>query len=730
MNTKTFATEVGGKKLTAEFNDLALRANGSCVVSYGDTTVLATAVMGTNERTGIDYFPLTVDYEEKFYAAGAILGSKYVRREGKPSDEAILSGRIVDRTIRPLFNQRMRVEVQVVITVLSIGEDDPDTLSVLAASLALATSPIPWNGPVACVRMGLDADKNWIVNPTYTQRASALMDVMVCGHNGMINMIETSAQQMPEDTILEALTRASHEITALEQFQNDIIAEIGKEKVEFIFPVLSDEARALFASDIAPSLEDAVFSGVSGGEAVGALHTTWRTLLKETLPDESRELADGYFEEQVEQAFDVGILSGKRPDGRGFDQVRALFAQAGGVAPMLHGAGVFYRGETHILAALTLGGPEDTQEIDGIEVHNEKRFMLHYNFPPYSTGETGRMGGTNRRMIGHGALAEKALAPVIPSTDVFPYTIRIVSEVMSSNGSSSMGSVCGGTLALLDAGVPIVAPVAGIAMGVVLGDGTYKILTDIQGPEDHYGDMDFKVAGTRDGVTAMQMDVKVDGVPLSVFSEAFEKAKRARLQILDVIAEALPAPRAELSPRAPRILTTKIRKEQIGTVIGGGGKTVNQIREKTGAEINIEEDGTVYVTGKSGSAEKALALIETLTREFHAGETFSGEVTRIADFGAFVRLGEALNLNGVKDVEGLVHISEIAPFRLGRVEDVLAVGEVVPVIVKEVGEEGRIRLSIKDADPEFASRKGVKPFEGPLPVNEAPPRRRGTGNRY
>lgn len=734
MQKKTFTTEIGGKTLTAEFTDLAEQANGSCIVRYGDTVVLVTAVMGSQERDGLDYFPLTVDYEEKFYAAGQILGSKYVRREGRPTDEAILSGRAVDRTVRPLFDPKLRVEVQVVTTILSIGQDDPDMLSVIGTSLALATSDIPWAGPVGAVRLGRDASGAWVINPTYEQRDASEIDLLVCGQNGLVNMIETGARQVSEDLIIEGLAQASAAITEIEKFQHGIIKEIGKEKRVFQFPELSEEARALFAKEIAPKLEAAVFSNIPGGEATGALHDAWKTLLKEQLPDENRGLADLYFEEQVENAFDAGILSDKRPDGRGFDQVRDIYTQAGGVAPMLHGAGIFYRGQTHVFSALTLGGPDDIQEMDGMEIQKQKHFMHHYNFPPYSTGETGRMGGANRRMIGHGALAEKALQAVIPPKELFPYTIRVVSEVMSSNGSSSMGSVCGSTLALLDGGVPIEAPVAGIAMGLVLGNGEqgtedrkFKVLTDIQGPEDHYGDMDFKVAGTKNGVTAMQMDVKVAGVPLSVFPEAFEKAKKARFLILDKIAEALPAPRPDISPLAPKILVTKIKKDQIGLVIGGGGKTVNQIRDLTGAEISIEEDGTVFLTGKNGSAEKALKLVEAITREFHAGETFQGEVTRIAEFGAFVRLGEDTGISGMKGTEGLVHISEIAPFRIGHVEDVLKEGEIVPVIIKEMGEEGKIRLSIKDLDPEFASRKGVAPFEGPLPESNGP--RRFGGDR-
>ncbi len=399
-----------------------------------------------------------------------------------------------------------------------------------------------------------------------------------------------------------------------------------------------------------------------------------------------------------------------RADGRGMDEVRPLYAQAGGVAPMLHGVGIFYRGETHVLSALTLGSPQDTLDIEGMEIQTKRRFMHHYNFPPYSTGETGRMGGTNRRMIGHGALAEKALIPILPTVENFPYTIRIVSEVMSSNGSSSMASVCGSTLALMDAGVPIVAPVAGIAIGLVMGDdGTYKILTDIQGPEDHYGDMDFKVAGTKNGVTAVQMDIKVSGVPIPVLAEALTKGRAARLHILETITAVLPAPRADISPRAPRILSMHVKKDQIGLIIGSGGKTVNQIRELTGAELSLEDDGTVYITGVNGSAEKAKEIVEAIVREYKAGEKLEGIVTRVADFGAFVRLGDALPISGMKDTEGLVHISEFAPFRIASVDGVVKEGDRVTVLVKEVDEMGKIRLSIKDADPEFAERKGLKP---------------------
>jgi len=407
-------------------------------------------------------------------------------------------------------------------------------------------------------------------------------------------------------------------------------------------------------------------------------------------------------------------------DGRKFDEVRPLFAKAGGISSVLHGSGIFYRGGTHILSALTLGGPQDSLIVDGMEQQGKKRFMHHYNFPPFSVGETGRVGGFNRRMIGHGALAEKAIEPVLPSVELFPYTVRIVSEALASNGSTSMGSVCGSTIALMDAGVPISRPVAGIAMGLMSDGKTYKVLTDIQGPEDHHGDMDLKVAGTSEGITALQMDVKVTGVPMSVLEEAFVSAKTAREQILGVITKEISEPRSELSPNAPRILSMKINPDQIGLVIGSGGKTVNTIKELTGSEVDIEEDGTVFFTGTGDGPEKARALVEQLTHEYKAGDKFTGEVTRIMDFGAFVRLGEASPLGEKHDAEGLVHISEIAPFRINKVDDVVKVGEEVPVVVKEIDEQGRINLSIKAADPDFAKNKGIKPA--------APSPQHGTGS--
>ncbi|MFA6536396.1 MAG: polyribonucleotide nucleotidyltransferase [Candidatus Paceibacterota bacterium] len=706
MKKKEFSTIVGGKTLTATFSDLAERANGSVMLRYGNTVVLATAVMSKESRDGEDFLPLTVDYEEKFYASGQILGSRFVRREGKPSDEAILSGRIVDRTIRPLFDHWIRNEIQSIITVLSIEEDDPDMLGIWGASLAIGTSHIPWNGPVSAIRLAkMKGDDNFIINPSYKIREDKNLEfeLVACGKDGKINMIELGGNEVPEETVAKALQFASEEIEKVQDFQNKIIKEIGKKKLIIPKPETPKELTPLFKEIVLAKLEKQVFTGVPGDTSIEALKKEWLTAVEEKFPGTNINLPIDLFEDATNEIVHTeAIENNRRADGRKIDEIRPLYAQAGGISPILHGSGIFYRGQTHILTALTLGGPSDTQIIDGIEEKNvQKRFMHHYNFPPFSTGETGRASSTNRRMIGHGALAEKALVPIIPDQEQFPYTIRLVSEALSSNGSTSMGSVCGSTLALMDGGVPIKKPVAGIASGLMLSeDGKkYKVLTDIQGPEDHYGDMDFKVAGTLEGITAMQMDVKVGGIPLSIFPEALEKARLARIQILKVITEAILEPRPEICAKAPKILIIRIKPDQIGGVIGSGGKTINDIKEKTGVEaIDIEDDGKIFITGKNGSAEKAKKIIEEMTHEYKRGEKFQGEVVKILDFGAFVRIGY--------NAEGLVHISEIAPFRVDRVTAVLKEGDKVPVVVKEIDERGRISLSIKQADPNFVKQPG------------------------
>lgn len=706
MKSQSFNLELAGKTLTAEFSDLTAHTNGSVILKYGETTILVTAVMSNRENPSVNYFPLSVEFEEKFYAAGQILGSRFMRREGRPSDEAILSARIVDRTIRPLFNQQLRNDIQVVITVLAMGEDDPDVLAVIGASLALSVSDIPWRGPVGAVRIARNKEtQEIVVNPTYLQREENLLDfeVLACGKDKTINMIETASNEVSEADIVSILETSVSIHEQLESWQKEIVEKIGKAKKEIKARELPTELTDLFEKNFKAKLTETLFSNTAGKDHIYELKNDFMTAVKEAeLPE---IIASDFFEEAVDKELHRGAIEeGKRADGRGMDQVRELYAQAGGVSPVLHGSGIFYRGGTHIFSALTLGGPDSAQILDTIESQDsKKRFIHHYNFPPFSVGETGRVGGFNRRMIGHGALAEKALVPVIPDQATFPYTIRLVSETLSSNGSSSMGSVCGSILALMDGGVPIKRPVAGIASGVMIEGDKYALLTDIQGPEDEFGDMDFKVAGTTEGITAIQMDVKVDGVPLHILTEALEKARLARLQIIEVMLKEISSPRPEISPRAPQIITMQIMPEQIGLVIGGGGKTINGIKDETGVEeITIEDDGSIFITGKNGTAEAAADKIRALTKKYEVGEKVDVTIVKIATFGAFAKL-DSYN-------EGLIHISEIAPFRIESMDGILKEGEVVPVVVSKV-EEGKIGLSIKQVDPEFATKRGIKPPE-------------------
>jgi polyribonucleotide nucleotidyltransferase len=709
MQQKKFTAEIGGKTVEAIFSDLTEQANGSVMLRMGDSMVLVTAVMGTKDRLDLDYFPLSVEYEERFYAAGQILGSRFMRREGRPSDDAVLSGRIVDRTIRPLFDNRLRKDVQVVVTVLSIDQDDPDVLGVVAASLALGTSNIPWGGPVSAVRIGKKKGSDtFVVNPTYAERNAddAELDLLVCGKDGVITMIEVGSKEVAESVVAKAFEIAMAEIEKIQAFQKQVIDALGVQKAEIKIKDRNPALVELF-KELEAGFAEATFPGKPGKESQKLFADAWRALVAEKLPEEKDDAAR-YLDERIETLIrDKAINEKKRVDGRAMDEIRPLFAQAGGISPVIHGTGIFYRGQTHIFSALTLGGPDDSQIVDSIEgagVEVKKRFMHHYNFPPYSVGETGRFGGMNRRMIGHGALAEKALSAVIPAKDVFPYTIRLVSEAFSSNGSTSMGSVCASTLALMDGGVPITAPVAGIAMGIMYeGPERYAILTDIQGAEDHHGDMDFKVAGTKNGVTAIQLDVKLDGIPPKLMVDALEAARVARMKILDVITTAIPTPRAELSPRAPKIVSLMVPVDAIGLVIGPGGKNIKKIQEDTGvAGISIEDDGSIFITGVGDAPEKAAQIIRDMTRVYQAGDVIEGEVTRLMDFGAFVKLGAGKQ-------EGLVHISEFAPFRIAAVKDAVSVGEKVRAVIKEIDDQGRVNLSIKMVDPEFATRKNLQP---------------------
>jgi len=703
MQKKEYSVEIGGKKMTAIFTDLADQAHGSVMLKYGETVVMATACMSKEKQTGLGFFNLTVDYAEKFYASGKILGSQFVRREGKPSTEAILASRVIDRTIRPLFDQKMGYGVQVIVTVLACDENDPAMLAVNAASLALVVSNILWAGPVGCVRVGKYDQDILKINTETNLRAEEYpyqYDLTICGRENTINMIEAAGREVAESEIVDAFNLALIEITKLENFQKDIAKEIGKEKMIIEKEKISEESVKLFNENILPKMEEAIFSG-PGKKEIDELHRVWNKLVKDTFTNrEDFSLEDDLFDEtENELLHKKAIEENKRADGRALDEVRDIYAQAGGISSVLHGSGIFYRGGTHVFTALTLGGPEDKQTVNGMDVDASRRFMHHYNFPPFSSGETGRSGLTNRREIGHGALAEKALAMVLPSAEDFPYTIRLVSESMASNGSTSQASICASTLALMDGGVPIKNPVAGIAMGLMLSNNNYKILTDIQGPEDHHGDMDFKVAGTRNGITAIQLDIKVDGVPVKILAEALEQAKKARLHILDIMQKEIEKPRENISPNAPKILVLKIKTDQIGQVIGSGGKTIKEIKEKTGAEITIEDDGKVFISGKGGGAEKAFNIIEAMTHQYQEGEMMKVEIVRLAEFGAFARLNEY--------TDGLIHISELAPFRVERVTDLVKEGMIVPVKIVKIDEErGKIALSIKEADKDF--------FQNPL----------------
>ena len=656
--------------------------------------MLATAVQSKNAREGTDFFPLTVDYEEKFYAAGMILGSRFMRREGKASDEAVLVSRLIDRSIRPLFAQKTRNEVQVIILALSIDEDnDPDILSILGASLALGTSNIPWAGPIGAIRIGKKEGK-LIINPSYADRIDASLDTVICGKDGKVNMIEAGALEISEDEMMEALEMASKEIDKLCDFQKKIISELGEKKAEIKLAVAPDDMKEMFKKNVVKKLEESIYikEKLNRYEAMNQLKKEWMETCVEFFPEVIKSISDGLFEEAIDEIVHKNIIDPptgeeKRPDGRGTKEIRPLFAKAG-LFPRTHGSGLFYRGETHILSITTLGAPSDVQLIEGMEIRAKKRFMHHYNFPPFSVGEVKPMRGPARRDIGHGALAERALIAIIPKAEDFPYTIRVVSETLSSNGSSSMGSVTAGALSLMDAGVPIKAPASGIAMGLMMDGARYKILTDIQGPEDHHGDMDFKVAGTKEGITAVQMDVKVDGIPLKIMKEAFLQARDARIQILEVVTNELAAPRPELSEFAPRILTMHINPEKIRDVIGPGGKIIQSIIAETGCEIDIEQDGTIFITAtKPEGMKMAEEKIKMLTRDFVIGETFEGKVTRLFPFGAMVEIGPKQ--------EGLVHISELAPFRVNQVTDVVSPGDDVKVKVIGIDDQGRVNLSIK-----------------------------------
>ena len=709
MKSKEFEVEIGGKQITAIFSDLADQANGSVILKSEGTVVMATAVISKDGSKNLGFFNLTVEYLEKFYAAGKILGGQYNKREGRPSDQAILAARMIDRTIRPLFDHHIKNAVQVIVTIIAVGKTDPKTLGINAVSIALHMSDIPWNGPIGAIQISKTKEDGDLKINNYIPGADEAvyeLDLLVCGKDKTINMIEAMSYELDEEEMGKCFDLASVEISKWEHFQKKLSSEFGKEKLSFLKTEIDNDVISIFDAKIKPMLEEKLFTQESK-KVTGEAESLWREILdkkyKEREDEKVISVAQDYLHLYLDAAFHrMALEKGIRADGRAIDEIRKLYAKAGGISNVLHGSGIFYRGETHVLSVLALGGPEDMLAVQGMESESKKRFMHHYNFPPYSGGETGRVGGINRREMGHGFLAEKALTPVIPSKILFPYTIRVVSESTASNGSTSQASICAATIALMDGGVPITTPVAGISVGLMISstdNSKYVLLSDIQGPEDHYGDMDFKVAGTKNGITAIQLDVKVSGVQISILKEALLRAKTARLQILETIIAEIKEPRANISPNAPMILTVKIKKDQIGMVIGPGGKNINAIREETGTEITIEEDGTVFVTGKNGGAEKAVKIIEEMTHEYKIGDKANGEVVKIMDFGVFVRIGH--------ETEGLVHISEIASFRVEKVSDILKEGDKVPVKVIKVDERGRLNLSIKEADGNFFKKPEI-----------------------
>ena len=701
MQSKTYTHNLAGKIFTVELTNWAEQASGSVLVRLGDTVILATAVMG-EIREGLDYFPLSVEYEEKYYATGKILGSRFVKRETRPSDEAILAGRVIDRSIRPRFNSRMRNEVQVVVTVLSVdGENDPDIPALLAASLALSLSDIPWQGPIAGIRV-VKRGNEFILNPNYQEREMSDLEIIISGTGERINMLEAGAKETSEEEFAGTVEWGLPYIAELAAFQDSIVKEHGREKREGKYVSIPSELETLIRSEFMSLIEEALYQPGKKimQHSLSEVKDKWFERAQKQYPNIfQKNSAELLFDEIINEILHRRILEkGDRPDRRRMDEVRPLEAMAG-VLPRVHGSGLFMRGQTHVLTTLTLGAPGDEQIIEGMEIRTKKRFLHHYNFPPFSTGEVKPLRGPGRREIGHGALAGKALLPLIPSRDEFPYTIRLVSEVLSSNGSSSMASVCASILALMDGGIPIKKPAAGAAMGLILNEkGDYKVLTDIQGPEDHHGDMDFKVAGTRDGITAVQMDVKIEGITRAMLRDTLSQAREARLQILEAMEKTIASPRPELSPFAPRVQILKINPEKIGALIGPGGKIINDIIAQTGAQIDIEDDGTVFITSAlEEGMTKALALIKQVTRELKPGELLEGKVTRVLDFGAMVEVGPRQ--------EGLIHISELAPWHVNKVTDVVNLGDIVSVMVKNIDEQGRVNLTLKDVPGRYTDEE-------------------------
>jgi len=699
-NYRTFETTYAGRKLVVETGKTCGLSNGSCWVRYGDTVVMANVTASAKPRDGIDFFPLSVDYEERLYSVGRIPGS-FTKREGKPSEKAILTSRCVDRPIRPLFPKDMRNDVSVVMTVLAVEPDNsPEIAGMIATSIAISISDIPWNGPIAGINVGL-VDGEIVLNPTREQRAKTDLTLTVAGTMEKIVMIEAGANEVPEDTMLEAIMTGHEEIKKLVAFINDIRAQIGKPKFEFESQEVDHDmfdAIEAFASDrvkVALDTDDKTVRDARLAPIVEDIHAKF----DETYPEQIAMIDECIYKLQ-KKIVREWLYNGKRVDGRGIDDIRPLAAEVG-MLPRVHGSGLFTRGQTQVLTIATLGPVSDAQKIDGLDEEDSKRYMHQYNFPSYSVGETKPSRGPGRREIGHGALAERALAPVIPPVEEFPYALRLVSEVLSSNGSTSQGSICGSTLALMDAGVPIKAPVAGISCGLItLPDSDdFMTMVDIQGLEDFFGDMDFKVGGTHKGITAIQVDIKVDGLTPAIIKEAFEKTRKARLYILDeIMLKAIPEPRATVNEYAPKMLQTKIPVDKIREVIGQGGKVIQKISADCEVKIDISDDGNVFISGINGeNANKALQIIHTIANDPEVGAIYKGKVVRIMDFGAFVEIAPG------KD--GLVHISKLDKSRVEKVEDVVSIGDEIVVKVTEIDRQGRINLSRKDALADIEAKR-------------------------
>ena len=697
---RKFETELAGRKLTVETGRVAELANGDAIIHYGDTVVMVNVTASKEPREGIDFFPLSVDYEEKLYAVGKIPGS-FQKREGKPADKAILTSRAIDRPIRPLFPKDFRNDVCVVATVLSVEQDNsPEVCAMIGASVALSISDIPFGGPTAAVNVGY-VDGQIVINPTVAQREHSRLKLTVAGTMEKVTMIEAGADEIPNDTMLDCIKAGHEEIKKLCKFIEGIKEEVGKSKFEYVSFATDKDVYA----EIKENFKERMYQDVQAVDKevrdanMDKLAEDIQAYFVEKYGEEeteakSTEIANSIHDLEKECVREMIFKEHKRPDGRRIDEIRPLSCEVG-VLPRVHGSAIFTRGQTQVLSVVTLGTKSEEQELDGLDEEESKRYMHQYNFPSYSVGEARPSRGPGRREIGHGALAEKALVPVIPSEDEFPYTIRVVSEVLSSNGSTSQASICGSTLALMDAGVPIKKPVAGISTGLVTSKENpdeYVMLTDIQGIEDFFGDMDFKVGGTKDGITAIQVDIKNDGLTYDIIKEAFERTKVARDYILDEIMKPqIAEPRAELSKYAPRIITTTINVDKIKDVIGPGGKMINKIIDATGVKVDIEEDGRVCIyTDDAENGKKALKMIEDIAKDIEVGKVYDGKVTRIMNFGAFVDIGGGR--------EGLLHISKISNKRVEKVEDVLAVGDEIKVKVYEIDNQDRINLTMKDLE--------------------------------